>query len=333
MKARITACIPVWSGGYHLATYRGKRDDPRGPGIQKTYPELDEEHPEQADEKDRTYDPFIDHPALFHVAARLEPTDEAIVGFITQYGDLFERPYVSTFHPISDYREALAVIRWGVDLWEAIESKDENHASKFVEWNELRPTTRYVEWIDGPDGIEVLGRWDYSAVLPFGGADKYMKEGSPTEGLYRYKPPLRKGQNLAACRHFLESLIAYHIQRPPSDHFMLAEEGEAIVEVRINELNTVLWFELSQVVVGEVELRHCLQCGKPFILRKSTRSDRVFCNQSCKVINLQRRKKRALEMRAEGKSVRQIAKEAGAPNNSYQQNLKTIHRWLAGEEE
>ena len=45
-------------------------------------------------------------------------------------------------------------------------------------------------------------------------------------------------------------------------------------------------------------------------------------------INMGRRKALAKQMRAEGKSLEEIVEAAGAPRNSYQQNLKTVQRWL-----
>ena len=54
----------------------------------------------------------------------------------------------------------------------------------------------------------------------------------------------------------------------------------------------------------------------------------IFFKGVSKVRDLFRRKALAQKMRAEGKTLRQIVKAAGAQGNSYRKNMETIKRWL-----
>ncbi|GAG22330.1 unnamed protein product, partial [marine sediment metagenome] len=113
------------------------------------------------------------------------------------------------------------------------------------------------------------------------------------------------------------------------DFLIRQEDGDKPAAcLYIDELAKVLWLQFAQAVAGELDVRLCSTCGKPFDVRGQTRSDRTFCSNNCKVKHLYHRKSKAKKMRAEGESLREIARATGAPSKTLRENLKTIKRWL-----
>lgn len=87
-------------------------------------------------------------------------------------------------------------------------------------------------------------------------------------------------------------------------------------------LHDVLRMQLVLSVVESTEYRTCAVCGRPFELSpKSTRSDRLYCSDSCRVRNYQRRRRQAIDLRSKGKSLRVIA-------HDLQSDLQTVKKWV-----
>lgn len=89
-----------------------------------------------------------------------------------------------------------------------------------------------------------------------------------------------------------------------------------------HSLGDVMKLQLVDSIVQRKRYRKCLQCEKPFELTPQVnRSDRVFCSDSCRMKAYYRRKKLALELRANGKTMREIVKTTRS-------DLATVRGWL-----
>jgi predicted nucleic acid-binding Zn ribbon protein len=85
-----------------------------------------------------------------------------------------------------------------------------------------------------------------------------------------------------------------------------------------------LWWQFSRLVAGQSELVACAVCGRAIehsAEGEGSRADRRFCSNACKLKNHRQRVKQAKELKAEGKSVAQIAKKLDAEPD-------TIRGWL-----
>ena len=103
------------------------------------------------------------------------------------------------------------------------------------------------------------------------------------------------------------------------------EEGFR-VKATVTGLGNVLKVQLAEAIAGNKQYRSCEQCSKPFELSPEfNRADRLFCSDNCRVKAYQGRKRRAIALRQEGKSLRQIVRETNT-------DIETARRWLEGAE-
>lgn len=100
--------------------------------------------------------------------------------------------------------------------------------------------------------------------------------------------------------------------------------GSIAVHLVCDELLLALNLQLAESILDQKRYRSCELCGKAFELSPQVnRSDRTFCSDTCRVKTYQQRKRRALKMREEGKSLREIVSEIGS-------DMQTVKGWLKG---
>jgi hypothetical protein len=89
------------------------------------------------------------------------------------------------------------------------------------------------------------------------------------------------------------------------------------------DLLGALHLQLMDCICQRKQYRDCGHCGRPFELAPEfNRSDRLYCSDNCRVKSAYRRKKRAIAMRAAGKTLREIAKEVGS-------DVPTVKKWVS----
>src|SRR5215469_5959871 len=73
-----------------------------------------------------------------------------------------------------------------------------------------------------------------------------------------------------------------------------------------------LWLQFAQAVAENKSYARCKECETWFETSiPGTRKTRVYCSDTCKVKAYMERKDRAVRLKAEGKTVKQIAHELG----------------------
>lgn len=99
--------------------------------------------------------------------------------------------------------------------------------------------------------------------------------------------------------------------------------GVLLIRFHVLTMIDAMRVQLAMHAASAMPFRRCEECGHPFVLSPElNRSDRVFCKNSCRLRAYRRRRSRAVEMRAAGKTVRQIAAELGS-------DAKTVKSWLS----
>ncbi|MGE3703511.1 MAG: hypothetical protein AB7G08_33015 [Hyphomicrobiaceae bacterium] len=99
------------------------------------------------------------------------------------------------------------------------------------------------------------------------------------------------------------------------------------LQITALSLLDVIYVQFVLAIVENKTYRNCEQCQKPFeVTPQINRADRIFCSDNCRVKSYQRRKRQAIAMRLEGRSMREIAKETNS-------NMKTVRNWVSGLEE
>lgn len=90
-------------------------------------------------------------------------------------------------------------------------------------------------------------------------------------------------------------------------------EGRTLeCRITLRELGAVLWTQFAIAVAEATDFRRCAFCHKPIpVGPDGHRTDKTTCSVACRNKLSRSRKKRARELRSEGKTLRQIAQELG----------------------
>jgi hypothetical protein len=88
-----------------------------------------------------------------------------------------------------------------------------------------------------------------------------------------------------------------------------------------------LWWQFARVIAGEAKYRECPICHEPMEISSGSNGKNanvVFCSSACRQENHRAKVKAARALKAEGKTVRQIAKH-------FDTTPDTIQNWLTKE--
>jgi len=103
---------------------------------------------------------------------------------------------------------------------------------------------------------------------------------------------------------------------------VLRQNGTIEVRMAAHDLWSVFRLQLAEAIIDQKHYRECEFCQKPFeVSPQVNRSDRLFCSDNCRVKAYHRRKRQALEMRAAGKTLREIVKATRS-------DMETIKKWI-----
>ena len=303
MKAelRFQARIPVRKAGYRWrgdgATAILGYNDPSDVDIRIEDDEHDPEH-------FRSYDPFVEEPALFMVFADLEQLGwpfhslkggklrrlrESILGFIDKYG----APHIEGMFIASLGIESRSM-RDAIELWQAVVVHDKSAISKYITWSQ-------------ESGWELSGTPLEQIVDP----DSNWIESS--HGKNQIFARAAEIVDMATAARCAEELQLAPIRRP----------GKPLeLGIEIDNLLRVVWLQFALAVADNKQYRRCKMCNSPFeVASGENRKDRITCSDACRIRAYRNRKARAQEMRTAGRRLREIAKEVGS-------DMQTVKRWV-----
>lgn len=102
----------------------------------------------------------------------------------------------------------------------------------------------------------------------------------------------------------------------------VAPSGEHVVCGLVTQFIHVVWLQFAAAYLGEKQYRECATCGSPFEISPDVhRTNRKFCSDTCRVKHYQRRKAKAIKLRAKGEKLRAIAKETGT-------DVEQVKKWV-----
>ena len=298
MLELFTANIPVFRRGYRWEK-RGGHAPKDGTGHCESNLVLsfaDDEPgwplPERFNEFD-IYDPFRDETALFRVFADLQPTEEAIAAFANRYGLLEVPEDYDELSSLLEWQRWISMMRQAVELWDAIRDSNTEVIRQHLVWtrqSQVKWTSPLMQELNiSPEDVDddyTPGDYLQPALELLGIV--IGQAGGPAVGL--------SVTVLAGCK--------------------------IVLSFQLSELRSALWIQFALAVAEEKEFRRCECCRRPFELAPHlNRKDRRFCSDACRSRSYRHRKARAIQMRAKGRKLRQIAKDLGS-------DMKTIKSWL-----
>src|SRR5262245_21694274 len=282
----------------------------------------------------RRYAPLRRYPALFREFAAVTPTQEGILLFANEFGNLREQPLLRDPEGARDsswsvggetyavWRREIFDMRHVVTLWDMVQRGDVDGLSRQIRWDKDE-------------------RWGKDLVL-FDSHPELKPKRKP-------KPPDERARKLIAFgggipeswrhasgqEHFVGPAIDYIQQvtnrdleggvSPKLDGG--ARGGHPTLRYVPNSLSGALWLQVAEAISGKKIYRICEVCGRAFEVRpETTRSDRVYCRAACRTRAYRTRQDKARQMYAAGKTLRAIAKELGS-------DIETVKKWVTDPDE
>jgi hypothetical protein len=275
----------------------------------------------------KQYAPLRSDTGLFRIFASIPLTREGILQFANEYGLLgIGKPLYwpspnepKQILPIcgethQDWVQQIDQMRRAVDIWDMERT------------NDVVGLNRYIFWKDAEfakDGsVKCLKGWRYDSH-----PDLPVTKHAPGRIRQLIEPVLDlfKAQDVHMPALFL-------IQRWINDHLEGAvspcllydpNRGKRVLRFLPHNLLGAFWLQFAQAIDGDKEYRACRECGKWFeISLDAFRTSRVFCSDPCKSKDYRKRKDLARQLRAEGRSVKDIAKELDT-------DAETIKKWAS----
>lgn len=258
------------------------------------------------------YRPLEENTALFKELVAIEVTEESISCFAAKYGLLdgrydFEdevpiipssqRHPFTTQRPRSDsfklWKDCILRLRICTEIWQATQ--------------EGRRKVPY---------IEVLGTYRKTGQVPV------LAE---LDGIQiRQILPAVKSSEIP--RFFLLSEVTQQLSGAASLSFVPTNGVGFRTAIVPSTLRHAIWLQFAIALSNKKTYRECAVCGKPFeISPRTARTNKTLCSEACKFRGYRQRKATVKQLRAEGRTLREIAKTVGT-------DLEKVKRWL-GEED
>jgi hypothetical protein len=284
----------------------------------------------------RAYDPLAAEPGLFLNFAGLDLTPESFLAFANRYGSL--GGYSCLFRPegeeeaslpgaeplfvgrdegvwvpgaelFSYWRDEVVWVRFLVDLWRMIEDHDRRGLARHVTWD---AAGRLIYHIPAADKSHPAADWRGSGKRP--SPDNY------TEAMGLFPVGDLEGPALRLLQIALNTELDRSIK--PTLSWQAASRTLVLANTATSLLGA-LYLQLAEMIDGGKKYQRCPICHRFFPLARGVnRADRVTCSPTCRTYQYRHRQERARQMKAEGKTIKQIAKELGSDE-------PTIRAWIS----
>jgi hypothetical protein len=286
----------------------------------------------------KRYPPLKMYTGLFRTFAQLPIEDQgAILKFANEFGNLgvgvplnlaaaddpnrllgvWGETHAEWMRQIDAMHQALAI-------WDMFRVRDEAGLRHFIRWQDAqfsedgRTPTRAEGWVysryrGNPNSKASLRRpllsswWTSQLIQPV--QDLFTKTDVFMPALF-------------LVQRWVNQQLEHHVSPRLLYHLDLRKE---VVRIVPKNLLGAMWLQLAEAIDGRKDYRTCKECGRWFEI-SSRQSEhrtarRLFCTEPCKSRDYRRRKDRALELKAKGESLKDIAKDVGT-------EIATVKRWL-----
>jgi endogenous inhibitor of DNA gyrase (YacG/DUF329 family) len=192
-----------------------------------------------------------------------------------------------------------------VNLWRMVNTLDTAGLAQLLKWVEKGGRARWGYWEDHP-GVGFFSQ----AVLP--------AKGIPNE----------PGDIVTPARLLVQRWINERLSKHTSPLLLWnTDTGTQVIRIAPKNLLGAMWLQFARAVAGEASYRPCKACGKWITISTENhgyRKNREFCSAACRQKDHRARVKEARQLRAEGRTAREIAKH-------FDTTTRTIKNWLTKE--
>jgi hypothetical protein len=271
----------------------------------------------------------LDRPALFRDFADTSRTPEGVLRFANRYGLLGKGTAGESF---SLWRREITAMRQAVDLWALHQAGDQQGLARHIAWQRDAAGDDLVQYQSEPSNLDETesSHTDTRDVDPETQEAPDLRSLSTTaviaakdhhpEWLERFRP----GDLFLPALAFIQRRVNERLHELVAPR-MLYDVGQDRMALRLvpATLLGALWLEFSEAVTEDRKFQRCQVCSGWFEIRPpATRSTRLYCSNTCRIRAQRSRAARARQLRADGKTVRQIARELEA-------DVATVTRWVS----
>jgi hypothetical protein len=259
----------------------------------------------------RSYAPLREYTGLFRTLADTAGTREAVLEFANRYGRLGLAE-----ESLQAWTDEIWALRQAVHLWELVRADDRLGLHRHIRWEgkgeqwtatyDSRPDL-HESWHDGfPHTHQVI---------------------ASTEVNLEWLERLKSRDVKLAALIYLWAKVNEHLRETSNQLLYEPEHKRLVLQPVPGNLIGAIWLQFASAVSADKDYRRCRECGTWFELSPETaRTNRRFCSGACRSKAYRERQGRAQEMYAEGKSLRQIARELDT-------DLAVIQRWVLNKKE
>lgn len=263
----------------------------------------------------RRYAPLREESGLFRTfALETEISEGGILGFANKYGHLggpvsipvlTETSMLGSGETLDSWSREILELRHLVKLWEMVYSGDTAEIARRIQWN-------------GESGVE----YDSDPGQAFGAkmppltarsfttiASERIRQEMLAELLQRFQP----GDVIAPARCLLQLRINENLNRCQTNARLFLDSGWTRLRLHIvpSGLIGCLWLQFAMAVSGDKQYRQCDDCARWYEIggNQTARSDKRFCDGTCKSNAHRKKKDKAREMAARHVSLAEIAQK------------------------
>jgi len=278
----------------------------------------------------RWYEPLSQHTGLFRTFADLPFGDpRAILEFANRFGGLGisrsahlltsdEKPGEgSAGEALDDWGREITAMRIAVEAWDTLVRQDEAGLAGLLQWEEYG-------WASG---------WRYTPPSEWDGKVRYAGPNLP-----RAPSPLRaellradggvlKPDDISSAAWVLvQGWVNARLEGKVSPKLIyLPADGRQVLHLTPGILLDAMWLQFAQAIDGRFVFHACRVCRKWFQVSHKQADHRTvrreFCSDPCKSRDYRRRKEAAVRLKAEGRSIKDIAAELDT-------DLETVKKWV-----
>ncbi|MDA1054801.1 MAG: hypothetical protein O3C40_30610 [Planctomycetota bacterium] len=262
-------------------------------------------------------------PALFKVFADLQPTHEAIIEFADIYGSLCGNAFTGRSgkvdfagDPFVVWRYHILTMRHWLTIWDLV---SEGNKERLLTYAQSKPSFGVELRVDviEKNSMEAYDRHRFGVARIIEAPRKQCLMVARKQVWDAVEEHLFTSQFLEANDDLF--VFLFGLQYDTGN-----EVGEFTLQKRGEGLLPYLWLQFADSLVENKRYRRCSTCNKPFeLVPDIARTNKLFCKDACKLKAYRSRKRKAREMRGQGKTLQEIARHFGS-------DFKTVKGWVEG---
>ena len=201
------------------------------------------------------YEPLQKFTGLYRSFAELNNQDE-ILRFANKYGLLLIPVFLEFSDSLEFWEDEIQRLRSAVKLWDAIPEKGHAYLKEVIKW---KKSPKRVLYMYSESNWKTIDRID-------------------TTGFQ-----IKFGDLVWPAYLHLQDVINNALNDRVAPKMLWDESNELKLFHVPKNLLGAMWLQFADAVTYNLEYRACGWCGKPFEVTRSTRSDRLYCSNSCRV--------------------------------------------------